>query len=115
MDDRKFSGADAEDWIKVIEGHPSSPRDHDIYPMLRDWIQRIAPGEVLEIGCGQGVCSEKIDSREWRYTGLDPNEFLLNRAKELYGAGNRKFVLANAYDIPFEAEIFDAAFSIAVW
>lgn len=105
----------ALEWIKTVESDKSRVRDGDIYPMLREWVDRNAPSSVLEIGCGQGVCSDKINLEGRTYTGIDRSAVLINRAKQLYSTENRNFILANAYELPFQNASFDAAYSVAVW
>lgn len=114
MDDQSFNQKDAEEWIQKVE-NPNGPREGDIYPLLRSWVEATAPIEILEIGCGQGICSDKIDLRGRRYTGVEPSPFLLDRAKQLYRSENRKFVRGSAYELPFQDRTFDAVFSVAVW
>jgi SAM-dependent methyltransferase len=115
MDDRTFDEETAREWISIVEGANPSLRAGDIYPRLRSWISRFEPIAVLEIGCGQGVCSEQIDLRRCKYTGIDPSAFLLDRARELYASEGRQFVLGSVYAIPFAAGTFHAVFSVAVW
>jgi len=114
MDDKTFDLAAALDWIRTIEGSPGV-REKDIYPILNTWIEEIAAQEILDLGCGQGVCSEKINLAGKRYTGLEPSPFLLARARELYSADGRRFEQGNVYQMPFPNEAFDSVFSIAVW
>ncbi len=114
MDDKSFDLEAALDWIRTIEGSPGV-RDKDIYPILNSWIEEIAAQEILDLGCGQGVCSEKINLAGRRYTGLEPSPFLLARARELYSADGRRFEQGNLYQMPFPNESFDSVFSIAVW
>lgn len=73
------------------------------------------PRNVLDIGCGQGICAEKITLDNINYTGVDPSTYLIDRAKELYKTHNRDFSTGNAYDLPFDDVSFDAAFTILVW
>ncbi len=115
MDDRTFDEATAREWIETIEAHPSSPRDHDIYPRLNAWIHAAQPATVLEIGAGQGVCSDKLDLANRHYTGLEPSPYLLDRANERYARDGRRFIQGSAYALPVADETFDAAFSVAVW
>lgn len=96
------------DWIHTIESDKASIRELDIYPKLEAWSQGL--NNVLEIGCGQGVCSTKISAN---YTGIDPSPTLIKRAKELYP--HRHFQIAEASKLPFEDKSFDGVFSIAVW
>ena len=113
MDDR--DEGNARRWLNLVEGDKSFVRDQDIYPQLRAWVDQISPREILEIGCGQGVCSEKIDLVGRHYTGVEPSALLLARANELYGAGNRKFESGSAEILPYPDASFDAAFSVSVW
>jgi len=115
MDDRTFDETTAREWIETIEGAQSSPRDHDIYPRLNVWLRDTQPAALLEVGSGQGVCSDKIDLERCLYTGVEPSPYLLQRANELYAGGHRRFVQGSAYSMPCDADSFDAAFSVAVW
>jgi ubiquinone/menaquinone biosynthesis C-methylase UbiE len=113
MDDRIFDEKTALEWAGSVE--KSQTRERDIYPRLKAWIQRSAPLEILEIGCGQGICSEKIGADGGHYTGVEPSPFLLERAQRLYGSQDRQFLAGNAYDLPLSDASFDAVFSVMVW
>lgn len=114
MDDKNFTDPlDAKEWIDIVES--AGIRDLDIYPRLRAWIDEVSPAQILEIGSGQGICSDKIDLHDRVYTGVEPSPFLLERAKELYRSPSRRFVCGSAYALPFADKSFDACFSIAVW
>ena len=115
MDDTTFDQKTAQEWISSIESNKVSVRDGDIYPRLKNWVDRLSPREILEIGCGQGACSGKLELNGRNYTGLEPSPFLVERANELYRANNRRFVEGNAYALPFSEGAFDAAYSVAVW
>ncbi len=115
MDDKTFDNqADAQDWIALIES-ANQPREQDIYPLLKTWVEQGTPAQILEVGCGQGACSAQIPLAGRRYTGVEPSPFLLARAQELYTAPERAFVPGNAYQLPFADKEFDAVFSVAVW
>jgi SAM-dependent methyltransferase len=113
MDDRTFDDKTALDWMASIENEKSRARDLDLYPKLRDWTACLPGRHVLEIGCGQGICSPKI--APMTYTGADPSPRLIARAKELYASDGRAFVVGNAYALPFADGAFDAAFAVSVW
>jgi SAM-dependent methyltransferase len=115
MDDRTFDQKTALEWISTIESNKNSIRDKDIYPCLNEWLALTSPVEILEIGAGQGICSDKIDLRGRNYTGIDPSPFLIDRAQQLYPQKNRHFELGNAYGLPFLDSTFDSAFSVLVW
>lgn len=115
MDDKNFKEDTAAEWIRTIESANSRIRDQDIYPLLRDWIAKSMPSNVLDIGCGQGVCSTALEMKSCRYVGVDPSATLVKRANELYLNPDREFILGNIYALPFRPQSFDAAFSVAVW
>jgi SAM-dependent methyltransferase len=115
MNDRTFDEATARQWIRGIESGNSRVRQQDIYPRLSAWVERLAPARLLEIGCGQGVCSDNINLAGRHYTGVDPSSFLILRAKELHLSDHRQFLCGNAYGLPFPAGQFEAAFSVMVW
>jgi SAM-dependent methyltransferase len=105
----------ADDWIRTVESEKGRVRELDIYPALRAWSKNILQGDILEIGCGQGICSEKIDLENKNYTGIDSSQLLLKRARELYRDGHRSFVSGSAYDLPFSENSFEGVFSVVVW
>ncbi len=115
MDDRSFTEKDAEEWISMIEATGPKQRDNDVYPLLNQWISQSDPKLILEVGAGQGVCSDKIDLTDRTYIGVEPSPHLLDRAKHLYGSPNRRFIPGNAYAVPLPSASVDAAFSVMVW
>ena len=115
MDDKIFDRKSALDWIGRVESEKARVRDTDIYPLLNKWILETTPREILEIGCGQGACSNTIDLPDRLYIGVEPSQFLLDRAQELYSRENRHFVAGSAYALPFGDNGFDAVFSVSVW
>lgn len=117
MDDRSFDQKTAQEWINIIEDETANVREKDIYPQLNSWIDQIKQiyPAILDLGCGQGICSEKITRQPCQYVGIDPSPFLIERAKEKYLKLGRTFQVGNAYALPFLDQAFDAVFSIAVW
>jgi SAM-dependent methyltransferase len=115
MDDKNFQKDSAVDWITTIESSPVSARDQDIYPLLQQWLEIIEPLNVLDVGCGQGICSSKLKLGNCRYVGVDPSPILIERAKELYSNVNYEFLIGNIYSLPFKTLTFEAIFSVAVW
>lgn len=105
----------AEEWIQAIETEKGGSRDNEIYPLLNEWSKELAPAVLVEIGSGQGICSEKVDLGVGRYIGVEPSPTLTDRAKTLYSEPNKEFLIGNAYDLPLADNIADAAFSVGVW
>ena len=99
-------------WIKSIEGEGGKIRDTDIYPMIREWAERINATTILDLGCGQGILSEKLNLNDKTYTGIDLSPRLIVRAKELYNAPNRTFDGGCAYNLPAPASSFDALITV---
>jgi SAM-dependent methyltransferase len=67
---------------------------------------------VLDLGCGNGRFYEDIKSRGADYWGVDPSEKLIEIAKHNYPEAD--FLVAQAFDLPFESDFFDIVYSIAV-
>lgn len=104
----------AESWATMIEANSASVRHKDIYPMLKEWLVSADATKVLEVGCGQGICSDQIDLNGAEYRGIDPSSFLIKRARSLYPADNKKFIKGRASALPVASDDFDAAYLISV-
>jgi ubiquinone/menaquinone biosynthesis C-methylase UbiE len=115
MDDCTFDDETASQWIDLIEANKVTLRDQDIYPRVRSWMPGDLVSEILEIGSGQGICSDKIDLSRTQYTGLEPSPKMHARAVDLYSDQRRRFILGSVYEMPFEPNVFGGAFSILVW
>ncbi len=105
----------AAEWINSVENEQGMIRDKEIYPLLESWISKIRPQLIVEIGSGQGICSDNIELGQGKYIGVEPSRALVERAHELYEDGERDFVVGNAYELPLPNEIADAGFSVNVW
>lgn len=105
----------AKQWVASVETKSGNWRDRVLYPEMRKWLAGIAEPEpmILDIGSGQGRGSAEIDGYG-KYIGVEPSEFLVNRAKEIYSAPNRNFVVGNAYELPIESESMDGVVSVNV-
>lgn len=111
FEDEKIS----QEWINSVENEKGLIRDKEIYPTLQKWAKEINPKTIVEIGSGQGICSEKIQSSNSYYIGIEPSVFLTERAKELYNSNKREFLIGSAYSLPIENSAVDAVFSVNVW
>ncbi len=107
----------AEEWIRSVEGEKGLIRDKEIYPTLQKWAELVKKdGTIVEIGSGQGACSEHLGDFHGHYIGVEPSEVLTERGKSLYGSNNqRSFVMGNAYNLPVRDNSVDGAFSVNVW
>lgn len=105
----------ATEWINSVENEQGLVRDKEIYPLLKTWSETVQ-GVIVDVGSGQGICSEKITlSENSRYIGVEPSTFLVKRAQEKYQTSNREFVVGNAYGLPLKNDYADGLFSINVW
>ncbi|MDD5396750.1 MAG: class I SAM-dependent methyltransferase [Candidatus Moranbacteria bacterium] len=105
----------SREWINSVENEKDMARDREIYPRLSKWIEEAAPKVVVEIGSGQGICSDKMEGYDGRYIGIEPSAVLVERAEELYKNENRNFIIGNAYELPLPNECCDAGFAVNVW
>lgn len=103
------------EWIEWVEKDNSKgSREQEIFPLIKKWLSDVKPENLLDIGCGQGVCSTIIDETI-SYVGIDPSSVLIERAQKLYTSSNRKFIVGDALALPIENEAFKAEMSIWVW
>lgn len=105
----------AKQWVASVETERENWRDRVLYPEMQKWLAAITQPQpiILDVGSGQGRGSAEIDGYG-KYIGVEPSEFLVRRAKEIYSAPNRSFVVGNAYELPIESESTDGVMSVNV-
>lgn len=105
----------SEEWIDWVETpNPNGTRESEIFPLIGSWLAKHKPGELVEIGCGQGSCS-RVVPKNINYTGIDQSKTLLDRAKKIYPEKNKSFLEGDAYKLPIKDDFADAILSIWVW
>ncbi|MBW2970854.1 class I SAM-dependent methyltransferase [Candidatus Woesearchaeota archaeon] len=88
-------------------------------PLDNVFYEYVQPGsKVLDFGCGWGRISFELHSRGYNLCGLDinPNELhwaTEEKAKQAYDQPLLQFTVADAINLPFAAESFDAAVMVA--
>ncbi len=105
----------AEEWINSVENEKNMGRDKEVYPRLENWLNQQDIESVIEIGSGQGICSDKLKDFKGKYIGVEPSKTLTQRAKKLYDSDQRQFVVGDAYHLPIKSEEVEAGFSVMVW
>ena len=77
---------------------------------------RLQPTSVLDIGCGEGVVTERLAQRlaPTEVLGVDADEPGLKEEWESRRAPNLSFATGSAYDLPFEDGRFDLVCAIEV-
>ncbi len=106
----------AEQWVQSIETPNSRSREKEFYPLLYSWTKSLTPKVIIDLGCGQGICSSKIALfPEDKYIGIEPSDYLLKRAQKNYSESNKIFLKGDSYSIPVESKSVGAVFSVGVW
>ena len=77
---------------------------------IREILSITASDKVLEIGCGAGFLSREFDIN---YTGVDYSTDIIKRHLQLYPKHNVQ--VANANNLPFQDNTFDAVFCCGVF
>lgn len=78
-------------WNKLLD---LSEQGH--YAIVRSYVLHVAgEGEILDVGCGEGLVLEQLAGRYRRYIGIDISEFA-QAGRRHSDAGNSAFIVANA-------------------
>lgn len=99
----------------MIESPGADIRTQDLYPALSKWAEGNSLKSILDIGCGQGVCSQHLGSQLEKYVGVDPSPRMIEKAQLNFPHSYCEFVVGNAYSLPLNDHSFDGAFAIALW
>ena len=88
MDPRERFSSAADDYAKYRPDYP------DELVVACAEFAVLAPGaHVVDIGCGTGISSRRFARQGYRVTGVDPNEAMLQKARE---AGGAEYVVGDA-------------------
>jgi len=105
----------AREWINSVENERELIRDKETYPLLKQWAKEVHSKVIVEIGSGQGICADKVQLAGTRYIGIEPSQYLVERARKLYSRSDREFIVGNAYNLPLPDGVADVVFSVNVW
>lgn len=84
-----------------------------IWRELKNFQKYLKPNDkILDLGCGNGRLYELFKNQSMDYTGADNCQALIDLAKKKYHSA--KFIFADALNLPFENNEFDAVFSVAM-
>ena len=101
-------------WISSVERERGEFRDRHIYPRLRSWRSSVLGRSIVEVGSGQGACTPHLCRVPTEYTGVEPSETLVARARECHSGDGRRYVLGNAYELPLDDEVADGVVLVNV-
>ncbi len=101
--------ASAEAWINDMGDQGDKGRGHVLDDPMLDRVQRAAPQNMLDIGCGEGRFCRKMHPLGIAPTGIDPTPEFIAHAQNCDPEG--RYIKAEAEDLPFA----DASFDIAVF
>jgi ubiquinone/menaquinone biosynthesis C-methylase UbiE len=105
----------SQQWAEWVETESAEgSRQKEIYPVISTWLEAVQPRSAVDLGCGQGICSQLI-SENIVYTGIDASETLVERARQRYAAPTRTFVVGNIYKTSLADSSVEAVMSVWVW
>jgi len=90
-------------------------REHYFSSTFARFARKRIKGLILEVGCGTAQCSLKIRVKGIDIIGADFSASALQLAKK-YSAQNQlvKFVVTDAFNLPFSENTFDAVWSVGL-
>jgi SAM-dependent methyltransferase len=99
----------------MAEWYDAFIRSVDHTPVVLDALERLlgtGPGLCLDLGCGTGVAFPVLARLGWSIVGVDASTDQLAVASPHADAVKARLVTADASQLPFEAESFDAVVSL---
>ena len=95
--DAKYSERDGAMW----SGRPNG--------RLVAEVDRLTPGRVLDVGCGEGADAIWLARRGWTVTAIDVSDVAVSRAREAAERAGAavEWVCGDALQVPFPARSFD--------
>jgi ubiquinone/menaquinone biosynthesis C-methylase UbiE len=90
-------------------------REHYFSLTFARFARKRIKGLILEVGCGTAQCSLKILTKGTNIIGADFSASALQLAKD-YSSGNKaiKFIVTDAFNLPFDENTFDAVWSVGL-
>ncbi len=105
--DKRLDGYD-EHMMTCIESA------EEFYPYTAELLPQANGAQILDLGCGTGLELEhyfKINPSA-KITGIDLTESMLNALRNKFPEKDLTLILGSYFDVPFEANTFDAAVSV---
>jgi ubiquinone/menaquinone biosynthesis C-methylase UbiE len=100
----------ASSWNSRSRGMWENGSRKDIVPFIKDFIP--IGSSVCDLGCGDGMGSEKLTQAGYEVTGIDVSEEMLEIARNNPGNSNVTFHKANLSETGMQEGFFDAVMAI---
>lgn len=94
------------------ESLPPHVVEHYIVKRVGRVKELLGSGKVLDVGCGTGVLAGRLAAEGYDLTGVDPSEGMLEEARR--NVAGATFVQGDGTDLPFEDDVFDLTYCVAV-
>jgi SAM-dependent methyltransferase len=115
---RFYGRADAhvrDAYQRMLDGQDDEPvRPQSVRHLMPQYVCDLAPGSVLEIGCGNGRVYRQLRSYGLRgdYAGTEIAAPLVEENRRAHPEAS--WEIATAYELPYDGERFDLCFSLYV-
>ena len=117
MNTDDFQGPIGNATEKYAAGNPVTRRLLDRFLRTLDGqVKAIAPASILDVGCGEGIVSERFARLlpHTRILGIDADTAALQDEWQTRQLDNLSFQVGSAYELPFEDDSFELACAIEV-
>lgn len=96
-------------------GTPSGKRRMERRVQIFTTLGKIEKGKkILEIGCGVGLFTRRVQTKGAQITAIDISPHLLDRARQNINSPDVKFHCCNVEEMPFESNKFDIILGISI-
>jgi SAM-dependent methyltransferase len=99
------------DWYDDYVHGVAAPFTAEVERLVRDLLGR-GDGKLLDVGCGGGAFIPLATELGWSVVGVDVSEEQLRVARKRVGVLAAELVQADATQLPFEEESFDAVLTV---
>lgn len=100
----------ASSWNSRSRGMWETGSRKDIAPFFKKYVP--AGAAVCDLGCGDGIGSEKLAEEGYKVTGIDVSDEMLEKARENPRNENITFYKADLSNIGIQGDAFDAVMAI---
>lgn len=112
---RKMTHNDFDHMVSFFDRMVQTSWLSEVHQMIVDHTQAKEKGKAIDIGCGTGKLLERLTNKFETGVGVDLSPEMVKeaarQAREKGLSEHLHFVQGDAYQLPFEADQFDASFS----